>query len=224
LALAAVAASFATTALAGPISGFTLRAQTPRFSFYARGDARVNVAAPEKQLSRVESLLGQKVSGPVQYFQYDRAEDIAAATGRFAGGLFYNGLRQVHTTNAAHSHELVHVVAFELGDPGPFFQEGLAVVLGDGGRYQGQPVDRVARTMAKDKPLAALIAGFDARDPREGYAVAGSFMSFLIKRHGLDKVAHFFRACHGDRETAAAFEGIFGQTIEASGADWARSL
>jgi hypothetical protein len=224
LAFAAVAASFASTALAGPLPGFTLRAETPRFAFYSRGDAKVNVAAPEKQLARVESLLGQKISGPVEYFQYDRAEDIAAATGRYAGGVFYNQLRQIHTTSAANHHELVHVVAFELGDPGPFFQEGLAVVLGDGGRYRGAPVDRVAKPAAKAKPLAALIASFDAKDPGEGYAVAGSFVSFLIKRHGLDKVTHFFRACSGGRGTAAAFEAIFGQTLENTGADWARSL
>jgi hypothetical protein len=224
LALAAVATSFAGSALAAPLAGFTLRAETPRFSFYARGDAKVNVAVPEKQLARVESLLGQRISGPVEYFQYDRAEDIAAATGRYAGGVFYNNLRQVHTTAAANQHELVHVVAFELGDPGPFFQEGLAVALGDGSRYRGEPVDRVARPAAKAKPLATMIASFDAKDPGEGYAVAGSFVSFLIKRHGLVKVTHFFRACHAGRKTEAAFEAIFGHTLEAAGADWARAL
>lgn len=222
--LAALAVGIAANAVAAPVSGFTLRAQTPRFAFYARGDARVNVAAPEKQLARVESLLGQRVSGPVEYFQYDRAEDIAAVTGRYAGGVFYNNLRQIHTTSAANHHELVHLVAFELGDPGPFFQEGLAVVLGDNGRFRGQPVDRVAKPIVKGKALASLIASFDPRDPREGYAVAGSFVSFLIKRHGLDKVTHFFRACNGGRDTATAFSAIFGQTLDESGAAWATSL
>lgn len=224
MAFAALVASSVGSAFAGPPAGFTLSARTGRLAFYSRGDAKVDAKRSEKNLARIESLLGQRVQGPVEYYQYERAEDIAAVTGTYAGGLTYRNLRQIHTTTAADHHEFVHLVAFELGNPGAFFQEGLAVVLGDEGRYQGRPVDRVAKPIAKMKPLAALIASFDAHQPREGYAVAGSFMSFLIKQHGLDKVVHFFRACHGRRDTGTAFAAIFGQTLDESGAAWARSL
>jgi hypothetical protein len=223
--LLGLAAVLSSPALAAPsIPGFALRAKTSRFEFYTRGDARLNVERPEAQLARVESLLGHKVSGTVEYYHYDRPEDIAAATGRYAGGLTFPDLGQIHTTASADNHELVHLVAYELGDPGPFFQEGLAVVLGDRGRWMGQPVDRVAKKVAKGTTLASMIAGFDRIEPREGYAVAGSFVAYLVERHGLDKVVHFFRACHGGRDTATAFAAIFGQSLEAAGGSWAQAL
>jgi hypothetical protein len=214
----------ATPAFAAPLAGFALRAETHNFSFFSRGDARVDVRRPEEQLARVEAALGHRLSAHVDYYIYDRAEDIAATTGRYAGGLTFPELGQIHSTSSSQDHEIVHVVAYQLGNPGPFFQEGLAVALGDHGRWQGQPVDRVARKIAPSQTLETLIAHFDAANPAEGYAVAGSFVSFLIKTHGLPQVSHFFRACHGERTTSAAFAAIFGETLEVAGAKWARSL
>lgn len=214
----------ASQALAAPLAGFALRAETTNFAFFTRGSARVDVQRPEEQLARVEAALGHRIATRVDYYVYERAEDIAATTGRYAGGLTFPELGQVHSTSASQNHEIVHVVAHGLGDPGPFFQEGLAVALGDRGRWQGQPVDRVARKLAKASTLAALIAGFDAADPREGYAVAGSFMGFLIEAHGLPKVSHFFRACEGRRSTEAAFVAIFGMTLDQAGGAWLRAL
>jgi hypothetical protein len=214
----------ATSASAAPLAGFSLRAETRNFQFFSRTDGRVDVRGPEAQLARVEAALGQKISARVDYYLYDRAEDIAATTGRYAGGLTFPELGQIHSTASSQDHEIVHVVAYQLGNPGPFFQEGLAVALGDHGRWLGQPVDRVARKIAQATTLETLITRFDGADPREGYAVAGSFVSFLIKTHGLPKVSHFFQACHGERTTAAAFTAIFGETLEVTGAKWVRSL
>ncbi len=209
---------------AAPLAGFALRAETTHFAFFSRGVARLDVRRPEEQLARVEAALGHRISTRVDYYVYERPEDIAAATGRYAGGLTLPGLGQVHSTLSSQNHEIVHVVAHSLGDPGPFFQEGLAVALGDRGRWQGQPVDRVAKNVAKTATLASLIAGFDAVDPREGYAVAGSFVGYLVKVHGLPKVSHFFRACHDGRGADAAFVAIFGETLDEAGAAWLRAL
>lgn len=211
-------------ASASPLAGFSLRAETRNFAFFSRGYARVDVRRPEEQLAKVQTALGHQISARIDYYVYERPEDIAATTGRYAGGLTFPELGQVHSTASSQDHEIVHVVALQLGNPGSFFQEGLAVALGDKGRWQGQPVDRVARKVATAATIEALIAGFDAADPREGYAVAGSFVNFLIKAHGLPKVSHFFRACQGGRTTAAAFGMIFGETLDAAGARWSRSL
>jgi hypothetical protein len=214
----------AASATASPLAGFALRAETRNFAFFSRGDARVDVRRPEAQLARVEAALGQRLSARIDYYMYDRAEDLVATTGRYAGGLTFPELGQVHSTSSSQDHEIVHVIAHQLGNPGPFFQEGLAVELGDHGRWRGQPVDRVARTIVPGTTLETLIARFDANDPGEGYAVAGSFVSFLIKAHGITQVSHFFRACQGERTTAAAFAAIFGETLEVAGTKWARSL
>ena len=212
-----------TSVSASPLAGFTLRAETRNFAFFSRGDARVDVRRPEAQLARVEAALGESLSARVDYYVHERPEDIAATTGRYAGGLTLPELGQIHSTSSSQDHEIVHVVAHQLGNPGPFFQEGLAVALGDHGRWLGQPVDRVARKVATTT-IETLIAHFDAADPKEGYAVAGSFVSFLIKAHGLPQVSHFFRACQGERTTATAFAATFGETLEVAGVKWARSL
>ena len=214
----------ATSASAGPLPGFSLRAESHNFSFFSRGDARVDVRRPEAQLARVEAALGQRIVGKVDYYVHERPEDIAAATGRYAGGLTFPELGQMHSTSASQEHEIVHVVAHQLGNPGPFFQEGLAVALGDHGKWMGQPVDRVARKVAPTAPIEALIARFDAADPQEGYAVAGSFVRFLIEAHGLPQVSHFFRACQGERTVDAVFAAAFGESLNAAGARWARSV
>jgi hypothetical protein len=214
----------ASLASSAPLGGFELRAQTTHFAFFSRGAARLDVRRPEEQLARVEAALGHQISSRVDYYVYERPEDIAAATGRYAGGLTFPSLGQVHATPSSQDHEIVHVVAHGLGDPGPFFQEGLAVALGDRGRWQGRPVDRVAKALSRDTTLAALIARFDPADPREGYAVAGSFVGFLIKTHGLPRVSHFFRACQGGRSVDRAFVAIFGKTLEEAGATWLRAL
>jgi hypothetical protein len=208
---------------ASTLPGFALRAETRNFAFFSRDDARVDVRGPEAQLARVEAALGHRLSARIDYYVHERPEDIAATTGQYAGGLTFSDLGQIHSTSASQDHEIVHVVALQLGNPGPFFQEGLAVALGDHGRWQGQPVDRVARKVAP-ATIETFIARFDAGDPGEGYAVAGSFVTFLIKTHGLPMVSRFFRACQGDRTTTAAFADTFGETLEVVGASWARSL
>jgi hypothetical protein len=214
----------ATTATAGPLPGFSLRAESLNFAFFSRGDARVDVRKSEAQLARVESALGQRVAGRVDYYVHERPEDVAATTGRYAGGLTFPELGQMHSTASSQEHEIVHVVAHQLGNPGPFFQEGLAVALGDHGRWMSQPVDKVARKVAPNTPIEALIAGFDAADPQEGYAVAGSFVSFLIKAHGLPQVSDFFRACQGAPTVEAAFAKSFGESLQTAGTKWVRSL
>lgn len=213
-----------TTVSAAPLAGFALRAETRNFAFFSRGDARVDVRRPEAQLAKVEAALGEQLGAKVDYYMYERPEDLVATTGRYAGGLTLPGLGQIHSTASSQDHEIVHVVAHQIGNPGPFFQEGLAVALGDHGKWLGQPVDRVAKKIAPGTTLAALMARFDATEPGEGYAVAGSFVSFLIKAHGVTQVSHFFRACQGERTTAAAFTAIFGETLEEAGSKWAQSL
>jgi hypothetical protein len=214
----------ATSASARPLPGFSLRAESRNFAFFSRGDARLDVRRSEAQLARVEAALGQRIAAKVVYYVHERPEDIAAATGRYAGGLTFPERGQMHTTSSSQEHEIVHVVAHQLGNPGPFFQEGLAVAIGDHGKWMGQAVDRVAKKVAPSTSIEALIAGFDAADPREGYAVAGSFVRFLIAAHGLPRVSHFFRACQGERTVDAAFAAIFGESMNAAGSRWARSL
>jgi len=135
-----LAAGLTTTVEAAP-AGFTAAGETAHLTFYSRGNVTVVAKGTEKRLQRIAQLLGQLVVSRADCYRYERAEDVAAVTGQYAGGVTYPALHQVHSTEASLDHELVHLVAAELGDPGSFFQEGLAVALGDRGRLGGRKAD-----------------------------------------------------------------------------------
>jgi hypothetical protein len=206
---------------AAPLPGFVLAAETAHFSFYSRGGERVDAQKVEQRTSELEKMFGQTVKH-ADYYRYASAQEVAAGTGQYAAGVTFAAAAEVHSTEAFHEHELVHLVAGQLGDPGTFFQEGLAVAIGNHGRWHGHSVDQVAKGAAAS--VDAMVAGFDRMDPEQAYAVAGSFVGHLIRTQGLDKVSAFFRACHPGTDTAVAFASVFGRTLQAAGAEWKASL
>jgi len=213
-------------AAAAPPPGFEATAQTSRFKFFTRGhDSAVDAQKVEKFMVSLEHTLGQQYSGQAQYYRYDRPEDIAAATGSYVSGVTFAGTREIHTTQAFHAHEIVHLVAAQMGNPGVFFQEGLAVALGNEAKWQGKDVDALARKVAKSTTISSFVARFDSVDADTAYSVAGSFVKSLIKTYGIAKVATFFRAC-GPKATnpSVAFASTFGQSLDEAGAAWSATL
>ena len=206
------------TASAASLPGFSLAARTPRVSYYSRGQ-KVDVARVEESLTRIESSLGTRLAGQASYYRYASAQEIAAGTGHYADGVTFAG--QVHSTSAAHDHELVHLVAAQMGDPGRFFQEGLAVALGDDSRG----LRKTARkALAGGQPLMRWVAGFDAQDTVAAYAVAGTFVRHLIDAHGMDKVRSFYRTARSEAGMGRAFAATFGQDLEPALATWRADL
>ena len=130
---------------------------------------------------------------------------------------------EIHSVRPYHPHEIVHRLADEMGDPGPFFHEGLAVALGNGGRWRGSRVDDIARRWVGAYRWRTLIDDFDRLDPDLGYPVAGSFVDFLIREHGAQRVASFFRGCRQEARDRR-FQEVFGQSLDEAGAAWAGTL
>src|SRR5260221_6785409 len=123
---------------AQPPRGFQLAAQTPHFLFYSRNGERIDVHEVERALCKVQRLLEQKLPGGAEYYRYGTPQEIAANLGEYASGVTLGSLRQIHTVRReCPLHEIVHLVAAQLGDPGPFFQEGLAVAL-SGSKWRGR--------------------------------------------------------------------------------------
>jgi hypothetical protein len=225
-AIAVLAAGILSAAngFAAPLAGFTLAANTEHFSFYSHAGSKVPAEKAEQQLQKVATMLGEHDLSHNDYYHYDTVAQVAATTGSFAGGVTYSNLSQVHSTESARDHEIVHLVAGKMGNPGAFFQEGLAVTIGDKGKYQGESVDAVAKRLATGASIARLITRFDAADPKMGYAVAGSFVKWLVKTQGLAKVSDFFRACPKPADATASFSKVFGQTLDQAGTVWAAQL
>lgn len=208
---------------AAPLPGFSLTTRSEHFSFFSRDGQKVDARKSERFLSQVERLLGHKLAGRAEYYRYATPEEIAVGTGTYAQGVTFAQARQVHSTREFHAHEIVHLVAGQIGNPGAFFQEGLAVALGNEGRWNGERVDKIAKPVARAIKIPALVASFDRVDSQTAYAVAGSFVARIIRVHGGAKVTEFFRAANG-RNTSAAFAKVFGQSLDEASAAWAASL
>jgi hypothetical protein len=206
------------TASAAALPGFVLTASTERVRYYSRGE-RIDVRGVETALARIEGTLGTRLASPAAYYRYASAEEVAAGTGHRAAGVTLPG--QVHTTRERHDHELVHLVAAQMGDPGRFFQEGLAVALAD---EQGGLRKAARKALAGGQPAAVWVAGFDRQDPAAAYAVAGTFVRHLIETQGMDKVRALFRASRSEAGAERAFAAVFGQSVDAAFTAWRAEL
>jgi hypothetical protein len=214
----------ASSAFAGaPLPGFALAAQTTHFAFYSRG-ARVEAEKSEKFLGTVEKLLGTKLEGQATYYAYRTPEEVEAATGSLAQGVTFTRQREIHSAHGFHAHEIVHLLAGQMGDPGAFFHEGLAVALGNKGRWNGADVDTIAKRTARGLGIRRLIDQFSSIDAQIAFPVAGSFVRSLIRSQGMEKVSGFFKACPQARDREVAFERTFGVSIEQAAADWVENL
>jgi hypothetical protein len=221
----------ASVASAQGIPGFRPLAQTARVSFFTRsatpagGHDRADMKRTDSFVERMERELGQPLTTPISYYRYERPEDIAAQTGVYATGLTRVGDSVVHATQGYNPHELVHAVAGHLGNPGVFFHEGLAVALGDEGRWGGRDVDALARTRAASFSTRSLLAVFDRSDADLAYPLAGSFVKHLIATDGMPRLLAFFRAC-GPKSggTDAVFLSTYGRSLDQAVAAWQQGL
>jgi hypothetical protein len=203
---------------AAALPGFTLAATTPRVSFYTRGPA-VDVTGVEASLTRIEGTLGTRLSGHASYYRYATAQEVAAGTGHYADGVTFAG--QVHSTHGCHDHELVHLIAAQMGDPGRFFQEGLAVALGDAPRNMRKAAKKA---LSGGQPVLGFVSGFDGQDQTAAYAVAGTFVRHLIETQGMDKVRAFYRGSRSEAGMRGAFAAAFGQGLEPALEAWRADL
>jgi hypothetical protein len=211
---------------AAALPGFALVAQTQHFSFYSRNPRlKVDADKAEQSLRELSALLGQPVEGRAEFFRHERAEDIALYTGVYSTGFAEQSGERLHSILPNHPHEIVHIVAVRMGQPGDFFQEGLAVALGDHGRLNGVPVERLAKKALARYQAAVVANEFKSVDANAAYAVAGAFVEHLIQTRGLNKVADLFRACaDGPGQRDAAFAQIFGRSLDGELNAWAAAL
>jgi hypothetical protein len=146
------------------------------------------------------------------------------------------GTKRVNAGEAATVHEMIHVYA---PNANRFLAEGLAVyghdLLGGPPAYPnfGKSLDDIAARSA-NRELAIALERTPTPNPleavsKEGEAIAGSFVKFLIERHGMDK----FRALYAltplapmqrDPGETARWQQIYGENFEAIVNVWLTSL
>jgi len=117
LAIVMAGLAVGSTVEAAPLPGFSLVAETKRFAFYTRGE-KVDANKVEATVSRLEGELGARFDGRAEYYRYGSPQEVAAGTGHYADGVTYASEGTVHSVEPCHDHELVHLLAGRLGNPG----------------------------------------------------------------------------------------------------------
>ncbi|MBL8954731.1 MAG: hypothetical protein JNK82_28395 [Myxococcaceae bacterium] len=162
---------------------------------------------------------------PVDYFKWRETEmgESAKACQRFGSVACTVGAVS-YGVGWAESHEIVHAVWDQLGYPPQMFIEGIAVVLGCGETgYAGLPIPL-------DLDVESLMATnvWNASFKTNGawnYAIAGSFVRWLIERSGPRAFVDFYSTAPGagGGEAHAAFEKVYGLTFADAVAAWRAS-
>ncbi|UCD52115.1 MAG: hypothetical protein JSW27_05645 [Phycisphaerales bacterium] len=176
-------------------------------------------------------------SGPrIRFILFqDKASKLKATGHQGAGWAYGNTIVEVYNEDEHVDpyHETAHIVMGQFGDPPAMFNEGFAVHMQEGHRWNGQPVDETATGLLKEDrlvPLATLLMrteiGARDDDGEVAYPQSGSFVGFLIKRYGQDRFLKVYGALKrsGDPQVhqanLRAIEEVYGQTLAQLEREW----
>ncbi|WP_242346765.1 type VI secretion system protein, partial [Anaeromyxobacter terrae] len=177
-------------------------------------------------------VLGLETPPHVTVFVYRSAAEKRRLVGAAATEYAKPWLAEAHVVDAplphpVLRHELVHALAGAIARgplrvparagllPSAGLVEGLAVALEiPRGDWTIHEWSRAARDLHLLPDVAAIVgpAGFWTQAPARAYTASGSFLAFLLERHGAAKLARAYR----DGDLAAAF----GAPLDALVAEW----
>lgn len=220
---AAVSGVFSTPAQAAGC----LTVEAGRFQFVLyECDEKVSKSDAKKAesfLAETEQALGVTVA-KVEYHKVALPAQVDALTGVYGEGVTLPKTGQIFSTRTFHAHELVHRAAIELGDPGRFFHEGLALALAPEKGWTVKDMQKRAKSVLARKPVSDFVKGFERMEQGDAYAVAGAFVADLIAKHGVERVAELFRRAGRSKNADGAFVAVYGTTLDAATTAWAQAL
>jgi len=151
-------------------------------------------------------------------------------------GTMIFGAKRVNAGEAATVHEMIHVYA---PNANRFLAEGLAVyghdLLGGPPAYPnfGKSLDALA-ARSVNREVAIALERTPMPNPletvsKEGEAIAGSFVKFLIERHGMDKFRTLYALTplvpmQRDPGAPARWQQIYGESFESIVNVWLTAL
>jgi hypothetical protein len=217
-----------TSARGGPaLPVFERVAETDHARYYSTRGSKVDVRRSEVFLGRLFTLFGLASDGArLEFYRYASVEQLRSEVGIAAYGVTNLDSLRIDSVREYHPHELVHAVAGRLGRPPLLFTEGLAVALTSEGRWRGRDIDEIARAYVRgNRSIDPLLGDFGAEDPDRDYAVAASFVAFLLDRDGIDPFLAFLRGCGaGPEGYEQAFARAYGRGVRDLGVEWEMTL
>lgn len=227
----------------GPLAQLPLLRETATMRVYAEAGDQVDTDWQERYNTWALAQLGLQPTRKVEYRKYLSRE----AMGRYTGNSSTNGYAEpadwrFHTIWPRDNHEIIHVYTAQFGRPSDFFNEGIAVAFQTDpvagvftARFNGQDVHEACRAALSAGQLPLPLASHVTTTPFRGiqdqvlsYRYAGSFVRFLVERHGLMAVIEFFRQSGGRDESLTAIrartQNVFGRSLEELEAAWLAML
>jgi hypothetical protein len=224
------------TAPPDPFRNLTERLETVHFIFhYAPGDY---VEAERSEAFAEWAIAYLDVTPPkkIDYYKSKEWEDQYAVSG--SGGRARSRFYEVWTRFPYHPHECAHLFASQFGFPTQFFLEGVAVALQLdplNNCYEswdwrtGEMTDDVVRRYKAEGSLYPLTSIIDtdsfwaADNVLKCYRQAGSFVSFLIAKHGLEKLKQVYGCVQYEDPPDVAlekFETVYGMPLQEAETRW----
>jgi len=240
LALAILAVAACGSSPASPSAPpLPVSSETEHYVFHAAAGDTVDGAWQEAYHQWAVSRLGVQPGRKIGYYKYTSRTDMGDHTGSYNTNAYADPVRfEIHTLWPTDNHEVVHLFMSLIGESTALFSEGMAVAFQTDpvkgvleSRFNGEEVHSAARRYLQGGqlvlPLDRIIetSGFRSiADPTLAYREAGSFMRFLIDRHGLETVLAFFRAggspTDGAETLKTRFRAAFGQTFGEAEVAW----
>lgn len=205
-------------------------------------------ARREEGLAAISRFLQREPAGRIRLVFFEDARTKYKETGHQGSG-WATGQTIVEIYNAQTQmnpyHEAVHLVAAGVGSPPALFNEGLAVYLSERLRdpaladLDGDKAtldERAAQWLRQGEGigLRELLTytqiGPERSRPQVAYPLAGSFVKFLVERHGRDKFLEAYRALRNSPDpaiqdaNAAVCQRIYGCPVAKLEEEWKECL
>jgi hypothetical protein len=203
-------------------------------------DAGIGVIAEDHEFRyhEVVAQLGVAPAGKLRSFLFADSEQKARWFGARGVEMAKPWRHEIYLEHRAFPHgslrhEIAHAVASAFGDPmfgvaarhevfiNPGLIEGLAVAIDWPGSYDQPTPHEAVRAMMDlgvEPSIGQLLSlQFFREPPTRGYTTAGSFLKFLLDRHGAEKLRTLYRS-GGD------FEAAYGAKQAALEAEWRQMI
>ena len=237
-----VACDDARQSITGPggTNALTNRIETTHYVFlHADGD-RVDADLQEFFHDWVVRELQLAPSRKIEFRKYRNRAHMGELTGHGDTNGYADRTSYVaHSIWSADTHEAVHLYVAGWGDPVALLSEGVAVAYAPNPmrrdnipRWSDRPVHDAARALLNEGRLIALnrlapSAAFRLFDAEVTYPQAGSFVTFLIERYGLDRFRVLYAQVRADdrpTDIETTFTAVYGATLAELETSWRTAL
>lgn len=214
---------------------------TEHFVFYvlpdspAKRDIETIQSRREQCMKEICAFLGVSLDEPINFFLFPDAPSKRWCMLHQGDGLaFDTTIAEIYSedTHVDPAHELTHIVASQIGHPPALLNEGLAVYMQAGHKWNDENVDVTAGELLREGKLAPLTElikrteiGSRPDDGEVAYPQSASFVKFLIDRYGRGQ----FLKLYGNLNTSAEdnvsrFRNVMGVELESAEQEWREAL